>query len=212
MMVNVSILGYIWICEVLVNFENITIQGVLGSKIKEVERSDYLPIRIDGNTTGSQYCANLMIDGFSGIDQYKVSENNVDDIDCNLHTKSINIEQLLHLYKPDFISSIILWSYIDTSVISCSLQIFTNITILLYTNSNTTEPCSEKVNVSFIKDSFLRIVINCNTNSENAIQSVSIQISNWTGGQIAEIALYSKLEFYENDRGNLENIKRIVEF
>ena len=212
MMVNVSILGYIWICEVLVNFENITIQGVLGSKIKEVERSDYLPIRIDGNTTGSQYCANLMIDGFSGIDQYKVSENNVDDIDCNLHTKSINIEQLLHLYKPDFISSIILWSYIDTSVISCSLQIFTNITILLHINSNTSEQCSKEVNVSFIKDSFLRIVINCNTNSENAIQSVSIQISNWTGGQIAEIALYSKLEFYENDRGNLENIKRIVEF
>ena len=211
-MVNVSILGYIWICEVLVNFENITIQGVLGSKIKEVERSDYLPIRIDGNTTGSQYCANLMIDGFSGIDQYKVSENNVDDIDCNLHTKSINIEQLLHLYKPDFISSIILWSYIDTSVISCSLQIFTNITILLHINSNTSEQCSKEVNVSFIKDSFLRIVINCNTNSENAIQSVSIQISNWTGGQIAEIALYSKLEFYENDRGNLENIKRIVEF
>ena len=205
MMVNVSILGYIWICEVLVNFENMTTQGVLGSKIKEVERSDYLPIRIDGNTTGSQYCANLMNDGFSGIDQSKVSENNMDDIDCNLQNKSIKIEQLLYLYKPDFISSIILWSYIDTSVISCSLQIFTNITILLYTNSNTTELCSEKVD-KFKKDRFMILVVNCSNNSENAIKSVSIQISNWNGGHIAEIALYSKLVSYENYRGNIEGI------
>ena len=203
-MVNVSIFGYISICEVLVNYENATIQGVLGSKIKELERSEYLPIRIDGNTTGSQYCANLMNDGFSGIDQSKVTKNKVDTIiNCKNHYKSVNIDQLLYLYKPDIIGSIVLWSHIDTSLISCNITLYTNITILMYTNSKHTEPCSEKLNTSITKDNLLLIYANCSKDSKNKIKSVSIQISNWTGGQITEIALYSKFMIYESDRGNL---------
>ena len=206
MMVNVSIFGYISICEVLVNYENATIQGVLGSKIKEVERSDYLPIRIDGNTTGSQYCANLMNDGFSGIDKSKVAENKVDTIiNCNNHYKSVNIDQLVYLYKPDIVGSIVLWSHVDTTVISCNFQPYKNITILLKTNSNTTERCSGKLGTLFLKNSLMLIYVNCNNNSKNAIKSLSIRISNWTGGQITEIALYSKFMFYESHRGNLEN-------
>ena len=205
MTVNITIIGNILLCEVLVNYENETILEVLGSKIKEVELSEYLPIQFNGNTTRSQYCANLMNDGFSGRDEYKVSKNNVVDINCNDQNKSGKIEQLLHLYKPEFISSIVLWSHVDTSVISCNIDLYKNITILLHIATNTTEPCSEEVEASFTKANLLIIIANC-SDSKNKIQSVSIRISNWTGGQITEIALYSKFILDENYLGYINNI------
>ena len=67
------------------------------------------------------------------------------------------------------------------------------------------EPCSEEVCKSFEKDNLLLIYLNCSQNSTNAIISVSITISNWTGGHITEIALYSRLMFYESDLGNIED-------
>ena len=214
MLVNVSILGNIWLCEALVNIENVTIQGVMGSTINEVRLSEYLPIRIKGNTTRLQYCANLLTDGFSGINTSNVSEHDVDKIiNCKDQYKSvINIDQLLYIDKPDIISSIVLWSYIDTSVIKCNIKLYQNITILMHINSNTTESCSEKVGISITKDSLLLIYANCSHISKHAIQSVSIHISNWTGGEIVEIAVYSKFMFYKSNIGNLENSDNLFYF
>ena len=183
-----------------------TIRGDGGSKIKEIGRSEYLPIRIPAkyNTIRGQYCSNLLTDGFPGMNILKTSENSMNtNRNCKIQYKSDEIDQLLYLEEPANVRSIVIWSHIDMSIMLCKILIYNNISILLHTNSNTTETCSGEVSESITNDKLLLLYKNCSLNSTDLIRSVSLRISNWTGGQIVEIALYSEFKLYERDRGTL---------